>query len=561
MTIVNEFAKVLEWWINDSIRVMEKLQSGEIRSISDEFLNKYIEVLKSAKQQIDSVQAKIAEFIKKLEKKNIAREDLLLSYTNAMTIDYEGEGVFLPSFTDNILKELSKETTEILSPYRGLYLGWKLGEIYHKWTKKKKIPKGELVELLSETSRFVEYSRSDKYSIYLNKLGRDEKFDRHIKRVKQSLKKVVFERKWIWEKILPYPPITSTHFYLSGIRYYLYPALYGSKKLLKLHVDRERFHVNSTDSGLFKPSEHYGSVLQSNEIEEIKELLEVLPPGSLMLDVVKEDNGTLDWNIEATNTDRQNLIYFEIWSKKISEFAAEILSNTLNRIDIGRQKEAYEYFKLQIGKNPLRKFYFDTGIYQAVLLSKKFKNLFPKVFYLTTAKSKVYKDEFDVAWSILEAYLENGIEYHYLQLDGWKDDFTPLSILTLFPTEGLSKLTSYLSSEREKEAKKISHGTSFHAKYPYFYVHHLNKISEIVKDQKTFMVTLGIDTAINLTTGFPIPAASLWQLITSLSISLLERQLPHGLNKEALDILSISREKSTRIERRGYAFNLLTFTS
>ncbi len=220
-------------------------------------------------------------------------------------------------------------------------------------------------------------------------------------------------------------------------------------------IKEEKFYVQSTDSGLFKIREHYGTLIDADDLDAWNELLDRLSAGSLALDLTQDEVSDIDIN---------NLKYFETWSYLITVEAYSVISKTLNLIDLGFKKKGISYFLSEVRKNPMRKFYFDTGIYRAAQLAGE--GNYPKISYLTTLKSKIPDPYFETSKKLWEQFMDTkGIEYFFLNKNGWLGEYKEFAKLTLVPSLGLQKYTNFLISIRDSETRKIVHGVESYGKY------------------------------------------------------------------------------------------------
>jgi hypothetical protein len=445
--------QALELWIN---RVENHINQISC-SLPKRFVDKYCEVLRAGKAQANEIEYKMRQLETKIESGELDHESLLEQLIQCMSIKVGGEEVFLPSFSDECLKEIGRSAFLVLSPFRGLYYGWMLGEIAYLLTKNKDDEALiKLANLYEELQRDHSLQKpSSDYWDYIHVLEETQRLTNaencksilreQIEYAKKTYRYAILKIKHSWITLFPYPSRTSTHFYLSGLRFYHYPLLFTCEL-----DNQQRYYVHSTDSGLFKPVEHYGMILNSEEPDEVEEMMKKLEPGTLVLDIENED---------ATINDCQNLVYFEEWSYLITTKAFHIVSETLDMFYRGYSSTAKTFYINAVSKNPVRKFYFDTGIYKTACLASKDK--VPKVSYLTTYKSRVSEDLFGISKRIIEKFLDtNGIEYYLLAENGWVGNYEPLSFLTLIPSRNLGKFTNSLISIREKGLKKIAHGVS-----------------------------------------------------------------------------------------------------
>jgi len=435
-------------------------------------------VLNEAKKQTSKMVEKLWKFHQNILKGERGKFlKILTMYIDALSVEIEEEGgkkkIFLLSHPHKALGEYISNFKLELSPYRGVYYGWKLAEIYHSFGEDKLVlipvqknqreekVKKELQLLYEKVkSDFCFQKNSKEYGKYKKLLECQDKssslMKEHIKGVKRILKKIlIVENKFIHS--LLYPARTSTHFYLSGIGFYWYPVFLSPPDT---PFDSCYYYVHSTDSGIFNLREHFGTLRAINEVDEWEELLEKIPPGSLALDLETD---------EVSDSDVKNVKYFEEWSRCLTEDTYKILSETLDRIekDWG---EGQAYFRSKLKKNPLRKFYFDTGIYKIAELAGEKKA--PRISYLTTIKSfevpdlekkSERKKYLELSTRLWEKFMDTGgIDYFLLKGRDWDThkETAELSKLTLIASEALAPVSGMVLSFRDKEAKKISHGMS-----------------------------------------------------------------------------------------------------
>src|SRR5262249_2491248 len=129
----------------------------------------------------------------------------------------------------------------------------------------------------------------------LQRTGRD--LDSDIVQIKEMLRDVVTQRKRAWTARFPYPCRTSTHYYLSGIRFYSSPMVEhtGRARLARARAigDTDRFSVPSMSSGLFPPSERDGCLIPGHastkrRADVAAQLLCQVPIGALALGLMDD---------------------------------------------------------------------------------------------------------------------------------------------------------------------------------------------------------------------------------------------------------------------------------
>jgi len=457
------FLEFIEKWIEEAKEIINPYMSFSPLS---NFINEYLKILDYVKNKLNEKE----KYIKELNEEEIEKKnpyEILSNYVETMTFKINGKDIFLPCFSDECLKELTKSSLWPLSPFRGLYYGWKLGEIYRLFEKGKDdeaiIELGTLIKEV-ELSITLQSPSSNPYYWEYMKAVECPNGEVHpslkiqVELLKKAMREIIFKlkAKWLGYGFL-YPTLTSTHFYLSGIRFYLNPLVMQNANRFE---QDERFYVQSTDSGLYKIEEHYGIILTSDDPDEMDELLTYLPPGCLVLDLSTN---------EMTDTDKKSIKYFEKWSHLITIRTYHIISETLDFVDISAEKlralskKAKIYYMNEVKKNPLRKFYFDTGIFQVLSFANEGK--LPKISYLTTNKSKVEPKYEKVSSKLLSAFLEQGIEYYLLPTNGWIGEYNPFENLTLVPYgDRIKRMTNSLISIRG-EGGKIAHGVDSYGLY------------------------------------------------------------------------------------------------
>lgn len=450
-----DITNLLDLWIDNVLNYISKYNKYPF----EQFVKRYNFILNTAKNNLDNINKKFSKLDTLLDE-NISQNRIFASYIESLSFDIDEEKLFLPCFSDQCLKEIIQSSLLPISPFRGINIGWMLGEISTLIQQKRDfLPKLLVLQKDLSLQYYLQSNgNTNYYNEYCNVLQNpyeNEFLVTHTRHVKSAFRDFAFNIKWNWISLFPYPSLTSTHFYLSGIRFFLDPIINNSLNDYNIDVTNQRYFVNSTDSGLFKLSEHYGLLLDSDDPDESEEILNRLPPGCLLLDLENED---------VTKNELKNLKHFEDWSKIITQKAYHLVEDTLDLISSNYDTKAKILFQNAVSKNPLRKFYFDSGIYKTILLASEGK--VPKISYLTTPKSKVNEKLFNVSKSLLNSFLNastngsSGIEYFILER-GWKAEYEPLSTYTLVPSPDISFSTKFLFSIRDNEAKKIAHGISY----------------------------------------------------------------------------------------------------
>lgn len=456
---MNAVEKLLEWWISS---VSDEVKSSKELGLID-FSKKYCKLLETTRNQISRIADDLRMIDKALRDKPRDIGRIMPKYIDAISVDIEGRKVFIPSFADECLIELTRLSGLFLSPFRGLLYASRLGTMAYEFERQNDdsavINFLTILDQLNRDKKRQNFKLAE-YNKYLNSLKSKRaitKLKMEIKQFKSVLRTLIIKPKQKWTTFLTYETRTATHFYMSGIRFYLQPLLYDINETIQ--IKNERFFVHSTDSGLYQPREHYGMLLESQDPEAIDELMIRLPPGCLSMDI---------WTEQATKDDLMNLQYWEEWSRLITSQCARIVNSTLDLIDGGYSANARHFFLNSLTKNPMRKFYFDMGIWQAAKLAAR--GDFPKVSYVTTRSSQMPRVLHKKGKEILLAFLEEtsvngveGIEYYRLDEIGWPGKYQRWHTLTLVPTKNLSKYTNVLLSNRDIKTRKITQGCSFHA--------------------------------------------------------------------------------------------------
>ncbi len=268
--IGKEFLEIIETWINTTQKIIQSYSNFPPLA---GFIREYHNILQKAKIEIWSKEKNISTLKERIEN-NRDPQEILNCYEEVMTFRIDKKELFLPSFSDECLKELTKSSLFILSPFRGLYYGWKLGEIYRLFEKgKNDIAISDLLSLMKEVELNKLLQSSKNYYLdYMEAIENASEnlhpsLDIQISTLKKAMREIVFKIKAKWLGYgFPYSALTSTHFYLSGIRFYLNPLILQDNVEFK---GNERFYVQSTDSGLYKIEEHYGTILNSVNLDEM----------------------------------------------------------------------------------------------------------------------------------------------------------------------------------------------------------------------------------------------------------------------------------------------------
>lgn len=462
----------LTGWIGDTRSSLEDLGR---RVPFQDFVSGYISLLETAEGQLGDIESRLLELAGRTAEGKVAPQLLFPEYMKAMSVRLDdGSSQFLPSFSDTCLIDLAARAPSNigLTPFRGLYACWSLGEIGRHFNR------GEVktgIEKLSALSQWL-CSEHDKtrssstdrtppmsYVDYWSQLRTRQvlAYDQQITYIKEAIWDVSIPRKKAWtDRGLAYACQTSLHFYLSGIRFYWNP--------IRSHPGRtyanDRYCVQSATSGLTIPTERYGFILPEGSSDDAAvALLKEIPPGSL----------TLDLHVDhPTEGDRTALPFFERWSYMVIDraryFTEEILDlyyfARLHRSK--RDRERYEKlavlrFHALASKNPMRTVYFDSGIYRIAALAAdpQTRAQFPKIQYCTTQRSRpstkapstvaMLKDLLDRYHDGLELFRSSGNTFRVQELNTW----------TLVPVgDQLRPGCTYLWSNRDDASKPIAYG-------------------------------------------------------------------------------------------------------
>jgi hypothetical protein len=294
--------------------------------------------------------------------------------------------------------------------------------------------------------------------------------DDSIRQVKAILRDIVLPIKDDWTKVFPYPCRTSSHFYLSGIRFYWNPLLRSYRARRGHPAQRnfgasDRYCVQSTSSGLFSARERYGFLVpfgleQRAQRKAVDDLLEAIPVGSLRLDLS---------DAEPLEADRHALTYFENWSRLVTDRATPIVARAKEELAVAKQRRDSERdqelsqvsarLDQRAGKNPMRTFYFDCGLLAIAQRHRDDPSGTPYVQYLTTQASNPRSDPSGRGQRMfnqiigaygpgLRIYAEPSSSFGHPQLATW----------TLVPYGRELRSARALCSFRQQSATPIMHG-------------------------------------------------------------------------------------------------------
>lgn len=443
-----------------------------------DFTKRYLRVVSEAERTAPALVARLVEMGHAKASADRAPVDTLLDYVDAMSVEVDGEPIFLPSFSDTCLQDSLQAPGLYLSPFRGLYYCWQLGELAillgqalhatpnrflhlrHPYSRASK----RLAKVWSELEEDFRKQRSDQYSRYYRQITGPHQEDPtlslvlagQIQAVKDALTFGI-QRKGLFTRFLPYQCQHSTHFYLSGIRFYWSPILQSPEGFDSV---RNRYSVQSASSGLTIPSERYGMLLPDDPDQGAEEeLLELLPPGSLRLHLDQR----------PPEDDLGALAYFERWSRLVTAKAysliadiEEVLSCAHEAHHAGKRptpewtRLAQAVYLSAVAKNPMRTFYFDTGLLAAAEAAGSAPERHPAVQYVTTRHStptsqtgqRLLKEVLDRCGDGLELFCRRRGN-----LPPILDEFT---LVPLGPE--LNAAGTFLWSIRDEDARKISAG-------------------------------------------------------------------------------------------------------
>jgi hypothetical protein len=449
------------------------------------FRDEYMDVLATARGQLGTVEHNLVTLTQEAASGRLNGSGILDQYIDAMAVRFHGMDVFLPCQSDSCLGAIGAG-----SPFRGLRYCWELGEASYALHRKQYDHCDHILDrLLGEMT-----ARGDSIAAV--------SLDDYIRQAKAILRDIVLPIKDDWTKVFPYPCRTSSHFYLSGIRFYWNPLLrsYWVPRGHDTHPNfspSDRYCVQSTSSGLFSARERYGFLVplgleQRAQRKAVDELLEAIPVGSLRLDLSDPD---------PVETDRQALTYFENWSRLVTDRATPIVARAKEELAAARQRQdSIEQDELlqvsarldqRAGKNPLRTFYFDCGLLAMAQRHRDDPSGTPYVQYLTTQASNPRSDTSGRGQRMfnqiigaygpgLRIYSEQSASFGHPQLATW----------TLVPYGRELRGARALCSFRQQSATPIMHG--FEARLD-------RRISEqalhTVRDRKSDVVGLLAATA------------------------------------------------------------------
>jgi hypothetical protein len=486
------------------------------------FRDDYINLLATARGQLGTVEHNLVTLTQEAASGRLNGSGILDQYIDAMAVQYHGLDVFLPCQSDRCLGAIGAG-----SPFRGLRYCWELGEASYALRRKEydhcdQILDGLLREMTARGAPIAGVSPDD-----------------NIRQAKAIFRDIVLQVKDDWTKVFPYPCRTSSHFYLSGIRFYWNPLLRSSwaSRGSGTHPNfgpSDRYCVQSTSSGLFSARERYGFLVplgleQRAQRRAVDELLEAIPVGSLRLDLSDP---------EPVEADRQALTYFENWSRLVTDRATPIVVRAKEELAAARQlrdsieqkeelKQVSARLEQRAGKNPLRTFYFDCGLLAMAQRHRDDPSGTPYVQYLTTQASdprsdpsgrgqRMFNQIIGTYGRGLHIYAEQSTSFGHPQLARW----------TLVPygrgLHGARTLCSY----REQSATPIMHG--FEARLG-------RRISEqalrTVRDRKSDAIgLLGATTATELLDPSTLSAAAMCGALTLLLTCAIQTSTGTALN-------------------------------
>ena len=451
-------ATIEEWLSSTSARLDLARRAGW-----NDFADRYEALLRAAGEQIPTMSDRLRDLVRSAD--HLKPHQFLFKYVEAMSVSVGREHIFLPSFSDQCLWDVVKDSPTGLSPLRGLYYAWKMSEIAYLFQgppSTRKLAFDKLQDLMGPLS--ADYAAQApgadyrRYEAVLRDDQQDRRWNNQIESTKRAIRSIASPLKWHWIHLYPYPCTTSSHFYLSGMRFY-HNAHLGTATDFP---SDDRYSVHSTDSGLVSPVERYGILMPSGADAGVADkLLAEIPPGSLLLDLSRES---------ATSEDRANLPYFENWSRLVTAKAYYSVAETLSIHAYSKTRTRYHrnstysnlaraYYLEDLTKNPMRTFYFDTGILGAARLA--IRSGLPKVQYVTTRHTKVAKGKAGApSRRMLDSLFDgfgDGIEFYYVDSADWPEP--GMAAWTLVPIgDKLPTKTSCIWSIRRADSRKISHG-------------------------------------------------------------------------------------------------------
>lgn len=440
-------SEFLSRWIESSKQSIATLRSTPSM---EPFCDDYLGLLESGSREVVEVAGSLAALLTRTIKGDASLDSFLDRYVSAMAVPYDSRRVFLPSFSDTCLRVLGES-----SPFRGLHYCWTIGEII--CALRENNPR-RAHDLADELLRLIGSESRPRPGLPQREL------DEIIVLVKRILVDVILKRKAEWTEGFVYPCRGSTHFYLSGLRFYWSPVLRDGG-LPPINSDDSRFCVQSTSSGLFSGRERYGYLLPDHwdpkkTMREARHLRDSLPPGSLSLSLATR---------EVTSHDRTAAGHFETWSRlvaKRSEQPLVALSDACDQAVNSPKKrqaaladEALRSFEVEVAKNPMRTFYFDCGMLGAAQLHAEGPERVPPVQYTTTQASDPRRDPTGVGEDLFESvvrsfgqglriFRESGTSFRSIELPQW----------TLVPLGRSLKYGTHLWSNRSGATAPILHG-------------------------------------------------------------------------------------------------------
>ncbi len=501
-------AAAIDAWILDSESSIHELGP---KLGADAFSSEYLKVLQAGHEQVDQLAARLVAIVEGVLSGERVESASLDEYVEAMSIQYKGDATFLPSFSDSCLKDLS-----VNSPFRGLLVCWALGQATLA------LNRGDLNTAHAELTGLA--SRLDDSASPTLKEVTVEELDRDIVQIKGMVRDVVMKRKNEWTHPFPYPSRTSTHFYLSGIRFYWCPLIEGhwqsSKEVRQKRAIADRYCVQSSSSGLVSISERYGYLLETDSSlndrrARAQNLLNQLPVGCLALD--------LDCNV-PTEADRTAARYFSVWSNLVEQCTRPIVGETIGNCEralsapkesrLEEERKTLATFSRHAAKNPMRTFYFDCGLLAMARRHNRDVTANPPIQYVTTKTSDprddplglgmdLYESVREFCGSGLQLYVEPEVQFTHAEFPSW----------TLVPIGSGFDGARTVWSNRSPVSSSIVHG--FEAVTPHLFTEMSRKFS--ARSVKHVVAEHGVFEAVNFSIGNnPTP-----EVIGALSVIIL----------------------------------------
>lgn len=116
-------AEALVEWLDDSESSIRSLRTT---LAADEFCDNYLGLIAAGRSDAEIIADRLVALVDNTFAQRISISAFLDDYIDAMSVQYQGRKLFMPSFTDSCLSSLHPR-----SPFRGLNHCWLMGEAYY----------------------------------------------------------------------------------------------------------------------------------------------------------------------------------------------------------------------------------------------------------------------------------------------------------------------------------------------------------------------------------------------------------------------------------------------